>query len=111
MTVERESSVDVVVTKDVVIIQAAGEFDACSMQSLDEALSRAAAHNRDVMLALAAVSFVDIACAQAISRLRTKMSGRGRRLDIVEPPRSLPRLARTMRASTIAFRPSATCNG
>src|SRR5690348_2008874 len=77
---------------DVVAIRAQGEFDLATSRTLASALEDAAGSGCDVVLDLAAATFVDVYCLRLVLMTQEIVASRGRTVIVVNAPPVFQRL-------------------
>ena len=77
---------------DVVAIRADGEFDLATSRTLATALEDAARSGCDVVLDLAAATFVDVYCLRLVLMTQELVAHRGRTVVVVNAPPVFQRL-------------------
>jgi anti-anti-sigma factor len=70
----------------VVVIYAEGEFDLATSRTLVHALEDAAQIGRDIVLDLAAASFLDMYCLRLVIAMQERLSSAGRTVVVVNAP-------------------------
>jgi anti-sigma B factor antagonist len=71
-----------------------GEVDMATMAAFERTLDHGIGTNRDLVVDLSELTFIDAAGLRALARAADRVRGEGRRLHLVGPSRSLGRLLR-----------------
>jgi anti-anti-sigma factor len=77
---------------DIVAIRACGEFDLATSRTLAAALEHAAASGCDVILDLAAATFVDVYCLRLVLATQAVVASRGHTVVVTNAPAVFQRL-------------------
>ena len=80
----------------VVVIRAQGDFDLATSRTLADALQDAADSRCDVVLDLAAASFVDVYCLRLLLATQELLAGRGHVVVVVNAPPIFQRLVEVL---------------
>jgi anti-anti-sigma factor len=83
------------------VVHASGEFDLATLPLLEEALSRAHAHGRDVLVDLSQVTFVDATSLGAIVQAHGALAVEARVLRLVNVPARIDKLLGVTRLRTL----------
>jgi anti-anti-sigma factor len=83
------------------VVHVSGEFDLATLPLLEEALSRAHAHGRDVLVDLSEVTFVDATSLGAIAHAHRQLRVEARMLRLVNVPPRISRLLAIAKLRTL----------